>query len=81
MREGSDLAETVSASELRRAPAAVTMQPVWPAAARPQSVPTAERPTRTRKPKAEAVDPEKDKALMAAFADAIKTAAVQMGAS
>ncbi len=80
-REGSDLAETASASELRRAPAAVTMQPVWPPAARPQSAPTAERPRRTRKPKAEAVDPEKDKALMAAFADAIKTAAVQMGAS
>lgn len=78
MREGSDLAETVSASELRRAPGNVTMLPTRTPPARPPA-PTADKPARTRKPRADAVDPEKDKALMAAFADAIKTAAVQMG--
>ncbi len=83
-REGSDLAETVAASDLRRAPAAkpapgVSMQPVWPPAASPQSVPTSPRPTRTRKPKAPDVDPAKDQLLVNAFADAIKQAAQSMG--
>ncbi len=80
MREGTDLAETVAASELRRAPGNVTMLPTRAAPARPPA-PAADKPARTRKPRADAVDPEKDKALMAAFADAIKTAAVQMGGS
>ena len=77
-REGSDLADVVSPSELRPASrTTVPMQPVWPPAAPPQSAPT--KAQRTRKPKEAVVDPEKDKALMSAFADAIKTAAQQMG--
>ncbi len=80
-REGSDLAETVASSELRRAPPAkpapaVSMQPVWPPAANPQSVPTT---SRTRKTKAPDVDPAKDQLLVNAFADAIKQAAQSMG--
>lgn len=86
VREGSDLADTAPASELRRAKAAapapaVSMQPVWPPAAAPLPVPTTPRPTRTRKPKAPAVDPAKDQLLVNAFADAIKQAAQSMGAS
>ena len=42
-------------------------------------VPSAEKPKRTRKAKAPDVDPEKDKLLVNAFADAIKQAAAQMG--
>jgi hypothetical protein len=59
-------------------PATVPMQPVWPPAAPPQAVPTTKAP-RTRKAKAPEVDPEKDKLLVNAFADAIKQAAAQMG--
>jgi hypothetical protein len=57
----------------------VPMQPVWPPAAAPQSVPAADKPKRTRKAKGPEVDPEKDKLLVNAFADAIKQAAAQMG--
>jgi hypothetical protein len=57
----------------------VPMQPVWPPAAPPQSVPAAEKPKRGRKAKGPEVDPEKDKLLVNAFADAIKQAAAQMG--
>jgi hypothetical protein len=63
----------------RTPPPAVTMQPVWPPAAPTQAVPTALKPTRPRKSKAPEVDPEKDQALVNAFADAIKQAAQQMG--
>jgi hypothetical protein len=80
LREGTDLADTAPASQLRAAPArpTVSMQPVWPPAAAPQSVPTDKKP-RTRKAKAPEVDPAKDQALVNAFADAIKQAATQMG--
>ncbi len=80
-REGSDLAEVASLADLRpaRARPTVSMQPVWPPAAPPMAVPTAEKPKRTRKSKAAEVDPEKDKLLVNAFADAIKQAAAQMG--
>jgi hypothetical protein len=57
----------------------VTMQPVWPPASAPQSVPTTPKVPRTRKAKAPEVDPAKDQALVNAFADAIKQAATQMG--
>ena len=57
----------------------MTMQPVWPPAAAPQSVPTTTKPPRTRKAKAPEVDPAKDQALVNAFADAIKQAAQSMG--
>lgn len=57
----------------------VPMQPVWPPAAPSMPVPTAEKPKRTRKAKAPEVDPEKDKLLVNAFADAIEQAAAQMG--
>ena len=57
----------------------VSMQPVWPPAAAPQSVPPAPKPPRTRKPKSADVDPAKDQLLVNAFADAIKQAATQMG--
>ncbi len=62
----------------------VSMQPVWPPAPSPQSVPTAPQPTRTRKsnggqPRAADVDPAKDQLLVNAFADAIKQAAQSMG--
>jgi hypothetical protein len=43
------------------------------------SVPTTEKPKRTRKAKSPEVDPAKDAALVAAFSDAIKQAAAQMG--
>ena len=56
----------------------VSMQPVWPPAAAPQSVPTDKKP-RSRKAKAPEVDPAKDQALVNAFADAIKQAAQSMG--
>ncbi len=84
LREGTDLAETVAGSELRRAPAAtsrptVSMQPVWPPAAAPMNAPTTPKPTRTRKTKAADVDPVKDQLLVNAFADAIKQAAQSMG--
>ncbi|MDP2314860.1 MAG: hypothetical protein Q8P41_18305 [Pseudomonadota bacterium] len=80
LREGTDLADTAPASQLRAAPArpSVSMQPVWPPAAAPQAVPTEKKP-RTRKAKAPEVDPAKDQALVNAFADAIKQAAQQMG--
>ncbi len=78
-REGTDLAETVAASDLRRAPATqpetVSMQPAWPPAAPPQRV----RTTRTAKaPAAPTVDAAKDKVLVDAFAQAIATAAASM---
>ena len=84
LREGTDLADTVPGSELRRAPAAtsrptVSMQPVWPPAAAPMNVQTTPKPARTRKPKAAEVDPAKDQLLVNAFADAIKQAAQSMG--
>ncbi len=60
-------------------PATVRMQPVWPPAAPSMPVPTAEKPKRTQKAKALEVDPEKDKLLVNAFADAIKQATAQMG--
>lgn len=64
----------------RETPAStVPMQPVWPPAAPSMPVQTAEKPKRTRKAKAPEVDPEKDKLLVNAFADAIKQAAAQMG--
>ena len=81
-REGSDLSDTAPASELRRAKAAtptVSMQPTWPPAAPPMAVPTTPKAPRTRKPKGAEVDPEKDKLLVNAFADAIKQAAQSMG--
>ncbi len=82
-REGTDLVDNAPASELRRAGPApsptVSMQPVWPPAAAPQSVPTTPKATRTRKPKAADVDPAKDQLLVNAFADAIKQAAQSMG--
>ncbi|MDP2316564.1 MAG: hypothetical protein Q8P41_26965 [Pseudomonadota bacterium] len=55
------------------------MQPVWPTAAAPQTPAAPAKPPRTRKAKAPEVDPEKDKLLVNAFADAIKQAAAQMG--
>ncbi len=83
LREGTDLADTAPASQLRAAPVVtrptVPMQPVWPPAAAPMNVPTAPKATRTRKPKAAEVDPAKDQLLVNAFADAIKQAAAQMG--
>ena len=79
-RSPDDIAAGITIRETPR----VTMQPVWPPAAAPQSVPTTPKPTRTRKPgvgqaKAPEVDPAKDQALVNAFADAIKQAATQMG--
>ena len=73
-RSANDIAAGIA---VRETPL-VTMQPVWPPAAAPQSVPTT-KPTRTRKAKAPEVDPAKDQALVNAFADAIKQAATQMG--
>ena len=75
-RSTDDIAAGIAA---REKPATVPMQPVWPPAAPPMPVPTAEKPKRTRKAKAPEVDPEKDKLLVNAFADAIKQAAAQMG--
>ena len=83
LREGTDLADTAPASQLRAAPApgrpTVSMQPVWPPAAPPHAVPTTPKPARTRKAKAAEVDPAKDRLLVNAFADAIKQAAQSMG--
>ncbi|MFZ5480634.1 MAG: hypothetical protein ACOZNI_27980 [Myxococcota bacterium] len=75
-RSPNDVASGITARETPSA--TVPMQPVWPPAAPPQAVPTTKAP-RARKPKAPAVDPEKDKLLVNAFADAIKQAAAQMG--
>ena len=74
-RSSADIAAGIA---VRETPL-VTMQPVWPPAAAPQSVPTSPKATRTRKAKAPEVDPAKDQALVNAFADAIKQAATQMG--
>ncbi len=75
-RSADQIAAGISA---RETPApTVPMQPVWPPAAAPQNVPTTKAP-RTRTAKAPGVDPEKDKLLVNAFADAIKQAAAQMG--
>jgi hypothetical protein len=74
-RSSNDIAAGITIRETPR----VTMQPVWPPAAAPQSVPTTPKPTRTRKAKAPEVDPAKDQALVNAFADAIKQAAQSMG--
>ena len=77
-REGSQLADAAPATELRAALAArpsVSLQPVWPPAAPSQLVATTKR---TRKPTAAEVDPEKDKLLVNAFADAIKQAAASV---
>ena len=76
-RSTDDIARGITARETP--PAAVPMQPVWPPAAPSMPVATAEKPKRTRKPKAAEVDPEKDQLLVNAFADAIKQAAAQMG--
>ena len=80
LREGTDLADTAPASQLRAAPApgrpTVAMQPVWPPATPAMEVRTAKAPG---KAKASEVDPAKDAALAAAFADAIKQAAASMG--
>jgi len=57
----------------------VPMQSVWPPAAAPVGVSVAKEPKRTREAKGPEVDPEKDKLLVNAFADAIKQAAAQMG--
>lgn len=76
-RSTDDIAAGIRARETP--PATVPMQPVWPPAAPPVAVPTTEKPKRTRKAKALEVDPEKDKLLVNAFADAIKQAAAQMG--
>jgi hypothetical protein len=74
-RSSADIAAGIT---VRETPL-VTMQPVWPPAAAPQSVPTTTKPPRTRKAKAPEVDPAKDQALVNAFADAIKQAAQSMG--
>ena len=74
-RSSADIAAGIT---VRETPL-VTMQPVWPPAAAPQSVPTTTKPPRTRKAKAPEVDPAKDQALVNAFADAIKQAAQAMG--
>jgi hypothetical protein len=72
--------DVVKRIESRETPApVVSMQPVWPPSAPPMSVPTTEKPKRTRKAKSPEVDPAKDAALVAAFSDAIKQAAAQMG--
>ncbi len=70
-RSADDIVRSVTASETPIAPPA-TMAPTTPAA-------SPEKPKRGRKPKAPAVDPAKDAALIDAFADAIKQAAAQMG--
>jgi hypothetical protein len=70
-RSADDIVRSVTASETPMAPPA-TMAPTTPAVA-------PEKPKRGRKPKAPAVDPAKDAALIDAFADAIKQAAAQMG--
>jgi hypothetical protein len=79
-RSTKDIADNIA---VRETPApTVSMQPVWPPAAPPMQVPTTpapEKPKRTRKVAAPAVDPEKDQLLVNAFADAIKQAAAQMG--
>ncbi len=77
VRTSDDMAKRIAS---REAPApVVSMQPVWPPAAPPMAVPTTEKPKRTRKAKSPEVDPAKDAALVAAFSDAIKQAAQQMG--
>ncbi len=78
-RTPDQIAAGIAARETPRAPAPVSMQPVWPPAASPMAVDTVEKPKRARKPRAAEVDPEKDKLLVNAFADAIKQAAQQMG--
>ena len=65
--------------EVRETPApVVSMQPVWPPAAPTMAVPTTKAP-RARKGRGPEVDAAKDAALVAAFTDAIKQAAQQMG--
>jgi hypothetical protein len=75
-RTSDAIAAGISARETR-APT-VSMQPVWPPAAQPQTVPTTKKP-RAKRENAPEVDPEKDQALVNAFADGIKQAAQQMG--
>jgi hypothetical protein len=75
-RSADNIAAGITA---RETPApVVSMQPVWPPAAAPPAVPTTKTP-RARKAKGPEVDPAKDAALVAAFSDAIKQAAQQMG--
>jgi hypothetical protein len=82
VRSADDVAKRI---EARETPVSVvSMQPVWPPAAPPMAVATVERPKRARKAGAgratsAEVDPAKDAALVAAFSDAIKQAAAQMG--
>ena len=77
VRSSDDVVKRIESGETP-APV-VSMQPVWPPSAPPMSVPTTEKPKRTRKAKSPEVDPAKDAALVAAFSDAIKQAAAQMG--
>ena len=75
-RTADNIAAGITARETP--PAVVSMQPVWPPAAAPMVLQTTKAP-RTRKAKGPEVDPAKDAALVAAFSDAIKQAAAQMG--
>ena len=76
MRSADSVAAGIAARETRAPKSTVAMQPVWPPAAPAMEVRTAKAP---RKAKASEVDPAKDAALAAAFADAIKQAAASMG--